>query len=305
MAGVPLLLLLVGAEIAARLVGLDQANPAWDRFDDASGCHRPSLQLGWEATPLACGRDENGYRRGHTRTAGDDAKTLLVLGDSIADQDLWVDVVRTGLPDVQVLNSGVRGYGPCQELIIAKDAIKHVNLSLLLLQTCANDLHETPVVTTTAAGERVYRWGSTTFAVPSWLFASELTGWLAVKAAETHLAREPPLASSEVADANLACLTELTALAQSANVGLAAVAFPVLSDPENAMELYDAEQVLRLHLADLDVPQLELRRAFDLKGENAWRAMRTSPQDLLHPNERAMRKAGKATLDFVEIQLTR
>lgn len=304
MATVPLVVLLVGAEVAAHVLGLDQGNAAWDRFDDTTPCHQASLELGWEAIPSECGRDEHGFIVAHEPRTGTAEATLVVLGDSIADQDLWVDVVRRGLPELDVLNAGVRGYGPCQELALARRAIEAVEPDWMLLQTCANDLHEAPVLTVDDTGNRTFRWAGDTFTVPGWLFYSELAGWLALRYAEANLARNAPEDAGAVEAANLRCLTQLRDLAAAADIGLSVVAFPVLAAPAEAGTLYDSEETLRLHVESLNIPQLALRAEFGLEA-SSWTAMRSTPQDLLHPNERAMRRAGRALLPFLGENLTR
>jgi hypothetical protein len=133
-------------------------------------------QLGWKHTPSVSKTFENklGERvevvqnvYGHRGPARPLAKTagkyrLLVLGDSftegvqVGESDLFTAVLERNDPRLEVLNTGVGGYGTVQEyLYLEAEGLKH-NPDLVLLMVFDNDLADNCLPSYPAFGPKPY-----------------------------------------------------------------------------------------------------------------------------------------------------
>jgi hypothetical protein len=123
---------------------------------------RPDREVGWTPLPnLDLVRKNANGDRWHITTDADGIRgqaswpehahtRLLVLGDSFAFgegvdlEDRFDAVVRSRVPDLAVVNLGVMGYGPDQELIRARPWMSQLRRgdAMLLLTYHGNDFHD-------------------------------------------------------------------------------------------------------------------------------------------------------------------
>jgi GDSL-like Lipase/Acylhydrolase family len=112
-------------------------------------------RLGWFPVPRSTRRYDDGARtivathneRGfRDRDHGaKDRPRLLFLGDSfvwgygVGDGDRFTDFLQKDLPDWEVFNEGVSGYGTDQELLVLEATLEDVAPDLVVLVFCSND----------------------------------------------------------------------------------------------------------------------------------------------------------------------
>ncbi len=137
-------------------------------------CYRPSVSRGYEPWPGRCGRNELGVYSDHPVDKADGSFRVLVLGDSIADQQDWVtaleDELQAAWPQrrVETFNAGVVGYDTCSELQALDEIGGALDPDLVLVQFCLNDFMVASTVLPTADGGIVLRTGRGDVEVPRW-----------------------------------------------------------------------------------------------------------------------------------------
>ena len=83
--------------------------------------------------------NSQGFRDGPPPSPGDPKRKILVLGDSfvsnvtIEASKVFTEVLEEWLPDVEVLNFGVNGYGQTQEYLLLKQWLPHIKPGLVVL----------------------------------------------------------------------------------------------------------------------------------------------------------------------------
>jgi hypothetical protein len=149
-----LLLTCVLGEILTRVFLKDEINPG---ADERTLCYRYDSELGW--FPVENGVTEfNASRLIHVRNNGDGfrdrphgpktKKRLAVVGDSsvwgydVEANERFTEKLQSRLPDWEVLNLGVSGYGTDQELLILRKWFDRYQPDLVLLVFSDNDMVE-------------------------------------------------------------------------------------------------------------------------------------------------------------------
>ena len=208
------------------------SNPNHDQF----ACYEEHPLLGYVPRVGRCGRDARGLRF-HDATAADspDPLRVLVLGDSIADQDLWVGWTRAaaevalGAP-VQAFNSGVPGYDTCSEVALLEERLLEVEPDALVLQFCLNDFEVSAAVLPLGDG-RVRLHAGHTYEVPAWVLRSRLALFAMVK---LGLGRGEEAALRKPTAPVDPCLDRLAEIAEERGIPVGVVLFPAfVSDPDS------------------------------------------------------------------------
>ncbi|TNF36765.1 MAG: SGNH/GDSL hydrolase family protein [Gammaproteobacteria bacterium] len=114
--------------------------------------------LGWSGEPNATGRlvsdefnvhvqnNDQGLRDDQYPEKSDKFR-VLVLGDSFAwgvgveHEDRFTEIVERNIPGIEIINSGVIGYGPDQELLYLQDRGITLKPDLVVLLLISNDIN--------------------------------------------------------------------------------------------------------------------------------------------------------------------
>ena len=93
----------------------------WHRNGVDGSCFRPSAELGFEPIPGTCGYNAYGVvDRGYPLAKPPGTTRLLVLGDSVARRQVFLDVLEEGLTRAhpehryEIWNAAVEGYNAVQ-----------------------------------------------------------------------------------------------------------------------------------------------------------------------------------------------
>lgn len=153
--------LLVLLSVAVGLAALEAGGRTFAILAKKGKLFRPDVELGWTPLPHLnlVRKNANGelWRittdaegiRGPSAWEKDDQMRLLILGDSFAFgegvdlADRFDTLIKERMPDLSIVNLGVMGYGPDQELIRArpwKATLRHGDAVLLL--TYGNDFYD-------------------------------------------------------------------------------------------------------------------------------------------------------------------
>ncbi len=283
---------LLASEVLARRIapasvaGI-QAAESWD-----ANCIQAKAGPGYGWRPGQCGANDAGFL-GTERPMAKDSDTyrVVLLGDSISGDGRtarWLEeLLRAELNrTVEVLNFGVFGYNPTNELAVWQTQAKHYEPDLVIQQFCVNDYNYTPVFfeqdgkLMSAANQNGQLDG-----VPIGLYQrSALIRWgLALQEQRqvnpTFQVREPAIRHA---------IETLHAELQAAGVPWVSVIYPYLADPDQWRdEDLQATQSFLALLTELQVPALDLGPAFQALGT----------EDLIIANsETAMEKAKQGTL---------
>lgn len=269
--------------------------------DNREGCLRPSMTRGWESVPGRCFRDANGVTGADGLRPGDPSQLRIFLaGDSIAAQQQWIGAARDRLAvslgrEVIIANSGVSGYGTCQELTTAQEVGRRYDPAALILQTCPNDLGATPILAPAGEGRVRHYIGEAAFDFPRLILRSRLATFLTLRAGAALYAKD--LSREQLGASFDQCLAGFSELARGWGAGLLVVQFPTLADPgdEGMGGHLGAEAELGRRTAAAGVPMLDLRPVLEAAGPMA--SLRRAPEDVIHPGQAAQRVAGEALAD--------
>lgn len=273
-----------------------------------SACSEPHLTRGWAPRPGTCGYDEH-------RLVGPDegapgALRLLVVGDSVAAQDLWIRALADHLAElggqpVAAWNAGVEGYHPCQTDQALAEALPVVAPDFVLVQLCHNDLHGTGTLVPLGEGRVRYFVGEQAMDLPAWTFRSRLLTLGSLVAGSRLVARTTGRAAEEALDATARCLRATARRLQEADVPGAVALFPVLrSDADAGAGLGRAreeEETLRTLLGSVELPLVDLRPT--LEAHAAETTFAAPPTDLVHPSKEGQRVFGEALAEGVAREL--
>jgi len=108
-------------------------------------CLRLSDELGFEAIPNRCSRNEWGARVTGNPRRPPNGPRLLLLGDSIAQDHLFADRMQQHfdadptLHGLEIWNAGVAGYNLYQEFQVLRRDFAAVRPQLILFEVCPND----------------------------------------------------------------------------------------------------------------------------------------------------------------------
>ncbi|MFT5585247.1 MAG: lysophospholipase L1-like esterase [Cognaticolwellia sp.] len=273
--------------IAPTSVAGIRAAESWD-----ADCIQAKDGPGYGWRPGHCGSNAAGFL-GSERPMEKDPDTfrVVVLGDSISGDGRtarWLEemlIAKLNRP-VEVLNFGVFGYNPTNELAVWQTQAKHYKPDVVIHQFCVNDYKYTPLFfeqdgqLMSAANQN----GQLNH-VPTVLYQrSALLRWgLALQEQSRVL---PSFAEREPAIRD--AIQTLDAELKAAGVPWISVLFPYLADPDQWREedLQATQSFLAL-LEELQVPALDLGPAFQAVGaENL----------IIANSETAMDKAQQGTL---------
>ena len=280
------------------------SNPNHDQF----ACYEEHPLLGYVPRVGRCGRDARGLRF-HDATAPDspDPLRVLVLGDSIADQDLWVGWTRAaaeaslGAP-LQAFNSGVPGYDTCSEVALLEERLLEVDPDALVLQFCLNDFEVSAAVLPLGDG-RVRLHAGHTYEVPAWVLRSRLALFAMVK---LGLGRGEEAALRKPTAPIDPCLDRLAEIAEERDIPVGVVLFPAfVSDPDSLsvpvagapMTVAEAEAHARALFDARDFSTVPLRPVLAASGP--LEQQRNEPRDLWHPDKRTQKRIGDALGPFL------
>ena len=311
---IPSLLLVVGAELVFRSLWINYHahDPGTaGRFED--GCYRPSLSRGYEPIPGRCGRNAHGMmaRRGDAAKPSGGLR-VLVLGDSIADQRLWVEVMEARLQTlrpgfvIDTWNAGVGGYDTCSELNVYLEHGAAADADIVLLQYCLNDLTLGSAAVMPLGGGRSRLFaGETYLDLPNLLFRSRLATWAALRYGIYEAGRVGIHSRARGFEESGRCLLGLKTAVEAQGAILRVAAFPPLfSDEASPKDKaifhlgYDWGREVSRDLFDrMGLPALDL--AMPLEAHGGLRQFRHQPDDPWHPDTRGQEILGDALADWL------
>ena len=299
--------MLIGVEIWLR-----SQHISWDPHGADSGprahlnCYRPAVTTGYEAVPNTCDRDEDGYYRSWTEAEEPlNAYSILVFGDSIADQNQWVQQATRTLAknwDRPVIsrNAGTPGFDTCSELQLFKEKSAHIKADALVLQFCPNDLAVTATVVPLSDGRaRIYvGWEYTE--VPAWVLRSRLATYIALRFVQRNGGKDILRSSSSPV---LQCLQQFKEMTAKRGMDFQVILFPpfvddyedrtpLVSIKEGDLSAEDVEAQSRKVLQEAGIEFLEVRDIFKNR-EASLVEHRDHPTDMWHPNSRAQNFIGE------------
>lgn len=296
-----LALLLGGVLVGLALVELGfrtwpPAPPTYPRaaLPGDKGCLEDHLTLGYAARPGECERDAEGFitleHPGPTPVL-----EVLLVGDSISEVPYWLDLALARIGErrgvgTRLRSAGVIGYDACQELEALRLALKRTEPDLVVLQTCANDLLGTAVLTRTAQGNLRFYGPRGAATLPAWTLHSEALSWVLLtgpllrwQADSRRVGGTSPLEWHVQRD----CWAAMPGLLGPEDPPLVAVAMPLLVDlsPTSPLWEQDGEEgherrVLRW-VREAGIPTLDLRPGLEAQGSLV--ALRHRQGDHVHP----------------------
>ncbi len=300
----------VAAELLARQRGLiidpaaltpsPLAGPGQKAHSDAR-CYRPPPTLGYEAVPNRCFRNAVGMLGDEPDQRPPGAYRVLVLGDSIAHQDLWVkDMVSAlshGLPGrkVQYFNAGVPGYDTCHELRVLEERGLKLEPDLVLVQFCINDFMVAANVLPTGDDRVRVMVGASAWEYPGWVLRSHLLTWGLTRLREADVQRMRRMDKTAVVRS---CLARMQRLTRSRGARLMVAVFPALVDGDARLtsspkdSYFSLERRIKGLLVGLGIPHLELRGSF--AGRPSLQTYRVHERDVWHPNVPGQKIIGEA-----------
>lgn len=256
----------IARQIAPTSVAGVREAESWD-----ADCIQAKEGPGYGWRPGQCGANQAGFI-GMERAEEKDPDTfrVVLLGDSISGDGrtaLWLEKLlwdQLNRP-VEVLNFGVFGYNPTNELAAWQTQAKHYAPDLVIHQFCVNDYQYTPLFfeqdgqLMSAANQNGQLDG-----VPIGLYQrSALLRW-ALALREQRLVmpsfqdREPAIRDA---------VATLDAELKAAGVPWVSVLYPYLAAPEQWREEdVQAKATFLAQLAELQVPALDLDPAFQAVG---------------------------------------
>lgn len=89
--------------------------------------------------------NSDGFRDVEHDLAQKDRPRVAVLGDSftwgydVETKDRWTDILQERLPDIEIFNCGVSGYGTAQHLLLYREKVRKYEPDLVLLLHSGND----------------------------------------------------------------------------------------------------------------------------------------------------------------------
>lgn len=284
---------------------------SWDPNGADSGprthreCYRLSLTTGYEPIPEKCNRDDKGFYRTWEGPSKENAYKVLVFGDSIADQHLWVQETADELSrhvqgPVEFKNAGTPGFDTCSELQMFRDKGLEEDFDLLLLQFCPNDLASTATIIALPNDRVRFYIGWEYIDFPRWVLDYRTLSWIVIHTfnrqgkGNNRRATNAPIAH---------CLKEFKDLAAQKGATFKLALFPtfvdeidsnqsVLQFEEVVLNPAMAEQMSRSTIEDVTHNYFSIRDTFEARGLSL-EAHRNAPDDLWHPNNKGQHIIGK------------
>ena len=291
---------------------LRQKHTSWDPNGVDSGprghreCYRLDINTGYEPIPNKCNRDDKGFYRTWKGDANPEAYRMLVFGDSIADQHMWVQGTTELLEfnwkrPVETKNAGTPGFDTCSELQMFRDKGMDEQFDHVLLQFCPNDLASTATIVA-LPNERVrFFIGFDYVEFPRWVLSSRILTWISIHTLHRHHQSIGNRASTEPIEH---CLREFKELTEQRQARFSVVLFPSFIDDTKSNEIIlqikgthfntkRAEEESRKLLDDLNVDYIEVRDIFTER-QLSLESHRNVPDDLWHPNDDGQKVIGRA-----------
>jgi len=273
-----------------------------------AACYAPHPVLGWAPLPGTCGREAHGTVQTPALAGAPPAGVprVVVLGDSIADQRVWVAeataaAARARGGPLVTYNAGVPGYDTCSEVTLLEERLLSLRPDRVLLQFCLNDFEVSAAVLPAGPGwVRVQ--GPQPVELPAAVLRSRLALDLALRfgwGRPAAIAHRPQLGVGP-------CLDRLAALGAAHGFDVRVVLFPALSDApaEGTVEIagqpqpWDAaEAAAEALFAARGFPVLALRGPLAARGPLV--AQRDQPLDVWHPDRPAQLAIGPLVGPFL------
>lgn len=283
----------IARQIAPSSVSGVQAAESWD-----ADCIQAKEGPGYGWRPGQCGANNAGFL-GAERPMERDPEIfrIVLLGDSISGDGRTAKWLEELLKDqlnrpVEVLNFGVFGYNPTNELAVWQTQAKLYNPDLVIHQFCVNDYQYTPLFfeqdgqLMSAANQNGQLDG-----VPVGLYQrSALMRWgLALREQSRVMPnfqdREPAIREA---------MQTLDSELQAAGIPWVSVLYPYLAAPDQwRQEDLQAKEAFLAMLAELQVPAVDLDPAFQAVG---------TEQLLIANSETALGQAQAGTLPGLDAQ---
>lgn len=313
---VAVLLILIGLELAVRNMDLvlnsQQLGPSPMNNSSYDGdCFRSSMTRGWEAVPGKCGHNAWGMYGDYPHGKSNDTYRILVLGDSIADQRLWVNQMESRLrklapgKKIEVWNAGVPGYDTCTELQVLSEMGLALKPDLVLVQFCLNDYLVASTVIPLDDGRVRVHAGEMVSDLPRWVLTSRLLTYgivsMGVFASRLDMSRP----SEELLLVHSwRCFATMKVLLEAQGARLATAVFPafITDEPKTKLDALstggvigghkEGESRAKMFMKKLKVSFIDLRQAFN--GLGPLEGYRESSNDVWHPNDHAQHIIGEA-----------
>ena len=304
--------LVIGIGFGAVEYKLRQKHTSWDPHGlDSSPrghreCYRLDIETGYEPIPNKCNRDDKGFYRTWEGTSNPDAYKILVFGDSIADQHLWVQNTTDQLASlwghsVETKNAGTPGFDTCSELQMFRSKGLEEDFDHLLLQFCPNDLASTATIVALPNNRVRFFIGFEYVEFPRWVLSSRVLTWISIQTLHRHYQSLGNRASTDPVEH---CIREFKELTEQKNANFSVVLFPSFIDDieskENILTIKGrrfntkkAEEWSRKLLDNLEVDYIEVRDIFSERGLSL-ESHRNVPNDLWHPNNDGQDIIGQA-----------
>jgi len=280
---------------------------AVDGHADAA-CYAAHPLLGWAPRPGTCGREAHGTVQTPALQGAPPAGVprVVVLGDSIADQRVWVAEATAaaararGAPLV-TYNAGVPGYDTCSEVTLLEQRLLALRPDRVFLQFCLNDFEVSAAVLPAGDGwVRVH--GPRPVELPAAVLRSRLALDLSLRfgwGRPAAIAHRPQLAVGP-------CLDHLAALSAAHGFDVRVVLFPALTDTPAEGRVEIAGLPTPWDAAEAEAAALFAARGFpvlDLRGPLAARgplvSQRDQPLDVWHPDAATQRALGPLVGPFL------
>ena len=304
---------------------LRQTPMTWDPQGLESGprahqhCYQPSIHTGYEAIPNTCERDAQGFYRTWKGEAPTDALSILVYGDSIADQHQWVQHTTTSISKQRqrttiTRNAGTPGFDTCSELETFLQHGIDVAADVLVLQICPNDLAVSATIIPKPNNTVQLFVGWESVELPRWVLEYRTLTWLTLEVL-LRQARENDQTGgmrSSIKPMNY-CLQEFETIAKEKNMLFIPVLFPAFIDTfdDKDVVVRTKEYQLTASMAEtktieilnsLQLPYFSIRDVFTTHNMSLVE-YRNAPDDMWHPNNQAQKIIGEDLGQYIVQQL--
>lgn len=286
------------------LVPSPLSNPNHDQF----ACYEEHPLLGYVPRVGRCGRDARGARfHPATRSGTQEPLRVVVLGDSIADQDLWVDETRVRAEHMlaaplEAFNGGVPGYDTCSEVALLEERLEDIDPDAILLQFCLNDFEVSAAVLPLGNG-RVRLHAGDTHEVPAWVLRSRLALYGVLKLGLGRVAHNPLRKPNAPVSP---CLDRLAEFGRERDLPISVVLFPAFVSDPTALSVPVEGATLTVAEAEAHAKALFDARGFAtfalrpvLDAAGPLEAQRNEPRDLWHPDKATQKRIGAALGPFL------
>ena len=261
---------LLGAELLARQLYEPPHGSVLLDPQPSLSCYLTDPEVGYVPRPGVCGRNAHGFLEpDDDLELGPDEQRVVVLGDSIADQDYFPKMLDAVLDTrleggADVLNLGVSGYGTVDEARWLERWGARLAPDLVVLQFCLNDFAVTPVYVEREGQLHEVRVEYRDSMGPStWLFGrSALYRAWALRALADEV-----VVPEDAVEVGLAALADIAGQVEALDARLLVVLFPELAERGTwPKQLTGTYETVRTATAELGVPTVDLAPVFEAAG---------------------------------------